>query len=403
MTTREKAKALGENSNLNLEILLADKAKRAAFQVKQVTREREAKAAKEKAEQRARWERGDFSDPKEDKRKRREAKAKRKEERARRKEEKRTSRASTATSVLAEELEGALVMAGRSGVEEQRGFGGGRRSLISRSNSMALVPETSSRDLGASTPGSMVRQGQPETTPAAVAAGAIVEAKKEGGDAAPKRRSTVAGNLVAHFYMYENLKPGKTYRLRVAGVSTIGQGKWSATTFSTTTLATPPAKPDAPIVHDIGLFGMRLEWVAPDEHGSSIASYKLRNNYDNTEHALSANDVTMVLKDLNPGECYTFQLCAANQQGWGPWSDESEEAWTLTSTPEVPEPPVVVTSSVDWVDLHVQPPFANGAPVVGFMLQYREISMVEKATWGGDVTYPAVEVMMNERMNERMN
>jgi hypothetical protein len=69
----------------------------------------------------------------------------------------------------------------------------------------------------------------------------------------------------------------------------------------------------------------------------------------------------------------------------------------------VPEPPVVVTSSVDWVDLHVQPPFANGAPVVGFMLQYREISMVEKATWGGDVTYPAVEVMMNERMNERMN
>ena len=71
---------------MNLEVLLANKAKRAAFQAKLVAREREKKADDAIAAQWARWERGDFSDPVAEKRKEREEKARRREARARRKD-----------------------------------------------------------------------------------------------------------------------------------------------------------------------------------------------------------------------------------------------------------------------------------------------------------------------------
>jgi hypothetical protein len=89
--------------------------------------------------------------------------------------------------------------------------------------------------------------------------------------AAKATRLSVAGNQVPHFFVFGDLRPGMTYRLRVAGVSAIGQGKWSATTVSTTTLATPPAQPQPPAVdpRHVELFSLRVGWTSPDEHGSA--------------------------------------------------------------------------------------------------------------------------------------
>ena len=300
---------------MNLEILLANKAKRAAFQVKLVAREREKKADDAKAAQRARWERGDFSDPVAEKHKEREEKARRREARARRKE--------ADTPVPAAEEPGALVVAGS----------------VGDGTAVATAEATAS-----------LRED------------AVVASLAESGTSDTATRLSVAGNQVPHFFVFGDLRPGMTYRLRVAGVSAIGQGKWSATTVSTTTLATPPAQPQPPTVdpRHVELFSLRVGWTSPDEHGSALVGYKLRCCRDGTAHNLSANDVSLELKALDPGEGYTFQLCASNQLGWGPWSEASEAVWTFTSTPEPPRPPAVAATGVDWVDLHVAKPFSNG-------------------------------------------
>jgi len=66
------------------------------------------------------------------------------------------------------------------------------------------------------------------------------------------------------------------------------QGKWSPTTFSTSTLSTPPAKPRPPTVDpvNVGMFSVRVDWRAPDEHGSSIAAFTLRCCHDGSEHTV---------------------------------------------------------------------------------------------------------------------
>ena len=209
---------------MNLEVLLANKAKRAAFQAKLVAREREKKADDAKAAQRARWERGDFSDPVVEKRTEREEKARRREARARRKE--------ADTPVPAAEEPGALVVSGS----------------VGDGTAVATAEATAS-----------LRED------------AVVASLAESGTSDTATRLSVAGNQVPHFFVFGDLRPGMTYRLRVAVVSAIGQGKWSATTVSTTTLATPPAQPQPPAVdpRHVELFSLRVGWTSPDEHGSA--------------------------------------------------------------------------------------------------------------------------------------
>lgn len=135
----------------------------------------------------------------------------------------------------------------------------------------------------------------------------------------------------------------------------MGQGKWTPTTFSTTTLATEPAKPDPPVVHPrhVKMFGLRVEWLTPNENGSSIVSFTVRLCHDGSEVAVSQNQLHLNLEDtLEPGQCYSFQVRASNQQGAGPWSEESEAAYTHTSKADPPLVPTVrQPAGIDWIDL----------------------------------------------------
>ena len=197
-------------------------------------------------------------------------------------------------------------------------------------------------------------------------------------------------NMVQHYYVYEGLKPGYMYRIRVAGVSSIGQGKWSRATFSTMTRSTRPSPPLPPFVppSSISMFGLRVEWRAPEENGSSITRFVIRLCHDGSTVTVNQNYTHIDLDDLQPGCAYSFQLRAGNQEGTSDWSPVSKEVWTLTSKTETPEPPVSVDSGIDWIDLHAQKPFENGAPIERFTVQRREISMYTKATWGNERVIP---------------
>jgi hypothetical protein len=57
------------------------------------------------------------------------------------------------------------------------------------------------------------------------------------------------------------------------------------------------------------------------------------------------------MDDLQPGQSYTFQVQASNQQGWGPYSDESEEIFTATDVAEAPQAPELSRCGIDWIEL----------------------------------------------------
>ena len=202
----------------------------------------------------------------------------------------------------------------------------------------------------------------------------------------PTGKKKLARNMVEHYYVYEGLKPGYMYRIRIAGVSSIGQGKWSQGTFSTMTRSTRPSPPPPPFVvpSSITMFGLRVKWRAPEENGSAITRFVLRLCHDKSTITVNQNYTHKDLDFLEPGCAYSFQVRAGNQEGTSDWSPPSKEVWTLTSKTEIPEPPESVDSGIDWIDLHAQRPFENGAPVERFTVQLREISMYTKATWGND-------------------
>ena len=212
--------------------------------------------------------------------------------------------------------------------------------------------------------------------------GALVAVSGASGGSTKK----LARNMVEHFYVYEGLKPGYMYRIRVAGVSSIGQGKWSRATFSTMTRSTRPSPPPPPFVipSSIGMFGLRVDWRAPEENGSAITRFVLRMCHDGSTMTVNQNYTHVDLNSLDPGSVYSFQVRASNQEGTSDWSPPSKEVWTLTSKTEIPEPPVSVDSGIDWIDLHALRPYENGAPVERFTVQLREISMYTKAKWGND-------------------
>ena len=67
-----------------------------------------------------------------------------------------------------------------------------------------------------------------------------------GGAGAASPTKAKAGNMVNLYYLYEGLEPGYEYRFRVAATSSVGQGDWSATTWSTMTKPTRPGVLSAP-------------------------------------------------------------------------------------------------------------------------------------------------------------
>jgi len=374
MPEESKHLGVGQTSNRNLEILLENRAKKMKFQVKLLAREKEKRLAQELAEQRQRWERGDFIDPKERKRKEREERRIRKEQKLMMKQ-------------------GILVVTDTStdDVDESAAAVGSTSTVIATSERMESGQSGESFKLEAASARATGVGGEEAEALMSSDGGERLQLREKEKDP-PKSNQ----NMVEHFFLYEGLRPGYMYRLRVAGVSSMGQGKWSPTTFSTNTLATEPAQPDPPVVHPkhVRMFGLKVEWLSPNENGSAIVSFAVKMCHDETEVLVSQNCLHLDLISLQPGERYTFRVRASNQQGASAWSEESEPVCTLTSKAEVPSPPSVLQpSGIDWVDLEAARPFANGSAVVGWIVQCREISMSARASWGKDLTLPVLEIL----------
>lgn len=83
-----------------------------------------------------------------------------------------------------------------------------------------------------------------------------------------------------------------------------------------------------------------------------MSGYTLRLCHDGSEMTVNQHTTHIHLTGhLLPGNRYTFQVRATNQEGVSLWSEESEAVCTLTGLSEPPPAPEWAVSGIEWIDL----------------------------------------------------
>lgn len=82
-------------------------------------------------------------------------------------------------------------------------------------------------------------------------------------------------------------------------------------------------------------------------------------------------DTACSVSGLLPGRCYQFRVRACSSQGLGPWCDVAGGT-TLPAEPSAPGRPAVSQRTATSLKARwTLPAYENGAPVTGYLLQYR--------------------------------
>ncbi|XP_059156398.1 twitchin-like isoform X4 [Physella acuta] len=157
------------------------------------------------------------------------------------------------------------------------------------------------------------------------------------------------------------------------------------------TVMDAPGAPEGPLeVVDIFSNRCALLWDKPkDDGGSPITHYvveKMDAGKGEWEKVCETDDVEVDVCDLTPGRHYQFRVSAVNSQGESqPLPTDgtilAKDPWDPTSPPGEPQ---VIDYDKDYAEIQWTPPEKeNGAPVSGYVLEYREK--------GGDGWLPGTE------------
>ena len=174
-------------------------------------------------------------------------------------------------------------------------------------------------------------------------------------------------------FLVTNLTKGKTYKFRVAAVTTVGIGAYSDIFTATTTVSVPSA-PTALSVKGITGTGAGLTWKAPSDNGGSpVYDYQIEvtrageDNWVLIEHPESTTK-TYGLNGLTPGVSYQVRVAAVNAAGY---SEFAEGAFTTAVVK--PTAPLTLDASnvqTNGVTLTWSLPTSNGgAPLVDYKVE----------------------------------
>ena len=159
------------------------------------------------------------------------------------------------------------------------------------------------------------------------------------------------------------LTKGKTYKFRVAAVTSVGLGAYSDIYTATTTVSVPGA-PTALAIKSVTGSGSALSWKAPSDNGGSpIYDYQIevtRSGEDNwvlIDHPESTTK-TYNLSGLTPGVSYQVRVSAVNAAGY---SEFAEGSFTTTTVkPQAPTGLAAVDVSPNSLTLAWLMPASNG-------------------------------------------
>ena len=173
--------------------------------------------------------------------------------------------------------------------------------------------------------------------------------------------------------------PGETFKYKVSAINAVDEGP--RTSEVAIIAATVPIQPAAPTRTSASLSSISVEWVAPDDGGSSILSYVLQMN-EGTGSSTFVDIATNVdpgatsytKSALATGEDFKFKLIAINAVGP---SDPSPESAAITAavTPDAPGDPFYEASSetslqFGWTSPETAGRSDGGSALLGYIVQW---------------------------------
>lgn len=135
-------------------------------------------------------------------------------------------------------------------------------------------------------------------------------------------------------YAVSGLTAASKYEFRTRVRFTGGSWSSSSAFTASTTFATVPGAPSAPVSSTVTDSSIRITWTAPaDDGGSSISAYRVCGfATDCTKASIGATSYTAT--QLSTGTPYAFTVQAMNGRGWGDLSNSTTIS-TLAQTPSI--------------------------------------------------------------------
>ena len=145
-----------------------------------------------------------------------------------------------------------------------------------------------------------------------------------------------------------------------------------------------PDRPEKPTVNAISATSVDLTWSAPTERGAPITGYTIRYQADGTSswqdwpHSDTSTEATIT--GLTEDVLYRVQVQANSAQGTSEWSPSGARE---ISVPDAPGRPIVMrpSASTTSVDVSWTKPAGNGAPITGYVVQYRDADAPNWQDW----------------------
>ncbi|XP_031413912.1 fibronectin type-III domain-containing protein 3A-like, partial [Clupea harengus] len=175
-------------------------------------------------------------------------------------------------------------------------------------------------------------------------------------------------------HVCDGLEPGTWFKLRVYCQSQGGKSQVSECLSVQTAPVHPGPCRALRVSGAITPSEITLSWDAPDcDSGSDMCQYavEMADSVDTTHtHVYQGPERNCIVTSLLPATHYCFWARAANQAGWGLWSEMFQVS--TAATPPQPCGPPVLTVSADptCVSVSWEVPPCNGAKVCEFRLEW---------------------------------